>query len=195
MACSNSTLNISTWSNAGRPPFDPSARGTARSRSGRNSSKSTRSVSRSSASPLADNSCRRPSTSKNPRCCAIPFTSRPQATANQISAGSATGFWKCQLMRLAWFRPVQCESLPAHMTLWSHREKGRPGSHPAVGMSDRICCPSSAPSRLAQSCVPPPPALSTALPDPPSGRRFRLGFLRFSLRAISVCPIYQSGLR
>jgi transposase len=95
IACSNSTLNISTWSNAGRPPFDPSARGTARSRSGRNTSKSTSSLRRSSASPLADNSRSRSSTSNNPRCCPNQIASLAQQQGIKIGAGSARGFWRC----------------------------------------------------------------------------------------------------
>src|SRR5215217_6451976 len=42
LACRISTRNISTWSKGGRPPRERSARGTALSRSGRKSSKSTR---------------------------------------------------------------------------------------------------------------------------------------------------------
>src|SRR5687768_8624517 len=49
LACTISTLNISTWSKGGRPPRERSARGTALSRSGRKSSKSTKPFSRSSA--------------------------------------------------------------------------------------------------------------------------------------------------
>ena len=59
-----STLNMKTRSNGGRPPFDPSERGTARARSSRNSSKSTMRLNRSSAPPLAERSLRRSSTSK-----------------------------------------------------------------------------------------------------------------------------------
>ena len=47
-------------------------------RTGRNSSKSTRSPSRSNASPFADNSRRRPSTSNHPGWCAIRFVSNAQ---------------------------------------------------------------------------------------------------------------------
>ena len=47
LACRIRTLNISTWSNGGRPPFERSDRGTARSRSARNTSKSTTAFSRS----------------------------------------------------------------------------------------------------------------------------------------------------
>jgi hypothetical protein len=47
MARSNRTFNISTWSNAGRPPFIPFDGGTTYSRSKRNISKSTNSVSSS----------------------------------------------------------------------------------------------------------------------------------------------------
>jgi hypothetical protein len=45
--------NISTWSKAGRPPFDPSDRGAARSRSRRNASKATSAGMRLRSSPLA----------------------------------------------------------------------------------------------------------------------------------------------
>jgi IstB-like ATP binding protein len=61
-----STLNKKTRSNGGRPPFDPSERDTARARSSRNSSKSTMRLNRSSASPMAERSFRRSSTSKKP---------------------------------------------------------------------------------------------------------------------------------
>jgi len=50
LACSTSVLNISTWSKGGRPPFARSERGTARSRSARNNSKSTTAFSRSPSS-------------------------------------------------------------------------------------------------------------------------------------------------
>src|SRR4051794_16313728 len=41
LACRIRIFHMNTWSNAGRPPFEPSERGTARARSGRNASKST----------------------------------------------------------------------------------------------------------------------------------------------------------
>ena len=66
LACRISTRNISTWSKGGRPPRERSARGTALSRSGRKSSKSTKPFSRSSVSPFAESSFRRSSISKNP---------------------------------------------------------------------------------------------------------------------------------
>ena len=59
LACRIRIFHMNTWSNAGRPPFEPSERGTARARSGRNASKSTIAFSRSRASPFAESSFRR----------------------------------------------------------------------------------------------------------------------------------------
>jgi hypothetical protein len=157
--------------------------GTARSRSGRNSSKSTRSVSRSSASPLADNSCRHPSTSEDPRCCAIPFTShlRQQRIKSvpirlqvlEVSTDAA------RLVRSGALQVAASTDDPVESP-----RKGTAGLAPSRvdvrssrGAIARSLSPSSAPSRLAQSCAPPLPALSTASPAPASGCRFRLGFL------------------
>ena len=80
-------MNINTWSNAGRPPFEPSARGAAASRSARNSSKSTTWLSRSSSSPLAESCLRRSFNIKKPGLTPQPPTpsANPAASKHEFS--------------------------------------------------------------------------------------------------------------
>ena len=100
IACSSRILNISTWSKAGRPPFVPSARGTACSSSARNIVKSTSTAIRSRSSPFADSSRSRSSTSKNPGCRTISITTPlrlSESVAGHHDEGVSGGVQLCRL--------------------------------------------------------------------------------------------------
>src|ERR1700756_2220915 len=105
MVCRISTLSMNTQSYGSRPPFDRSARGTAASRSERKISKLTKLLMRSRSSPLADNSRKRSSMSKNPAIrpamSALPFEDHG---LNQASTDSAIVFGGVQPQANAYIR-------------------------------------------------------------------------------------------